>query len=152
MSKKKRCPKCKKLLPFTQFYRKTVKGKKSYQSYCKQCSKKASLKYQKSHPFFEKLRKQNSKAKSRAWFVEYKKTLKCNKCGEKRWYVLDFHHTDHRNKKYAIGQMVKQRMSQKSILEEIEKCIVLCANCHREYHYEEYMKKHKFFAYNRFIN
>ena len=56
-------------------------------------------------------------------------------CGEDRWYVLDFHHIG--DKDFNISQKVQEGCSLDTIKKEIEKCIVLCANCHREVHYKE---------------
>ena len=46
--------------------------------------------------------------------------------------ALDFHHIDRKNKKYNISAMVREGFSMREILQEIEKCEVLCSNCHRE--------------------
>jgi hypothetical protein len=62
-------------------------------------------------------------------------TQKCTKCSEKRWYVLDFHHLG--DKDIDVSRMVNDSYSIKKIKEEIRKCIVLCANCHRELHFLE---------------
>jgi len=61
---------------------------------------------------------------------------KCSKCNyNKSPYALDFHHT--RGKKEAnISFLIKDGAKQKA-LKEIEKCILLCANCHREVHHKD---------------
>jgi len=46
---------------------------------------------------------------------------------------LKYH--DPTNKKDHIAKMVGEGISIKTILKEIEKCKVLCANCHRKIHY-----------------
>lgn len=61
----------------------------------------------------------------------------CKECGENHPAVLDFHHRDPSTKISEVGTMVKERKSQEKILAEIEKCDVLCANCHRKHHYYE---------------
>ena len=63
---------------------------------------------------------------------------KKNKYGlsEKRWWVLDFHHIDPTKKEKNLSNMIRSN-SFKSVLQEIEKCIVLCSNCHRDLHYQE---------------
>lgn len=73
------------------------------------------------------------KRRRREKLIEYKKTQKCSKCGEDRWYVLDFHHNGEKDK--AISTLVSGGYSWKRVEEEIKKCIVLCANCHRELHF-----------------
>jgi hypothetical protein len=71
------------------------------------------------------------KRKYRKWFNELKKDG-CSLCGEKRFHVLDFHHLN--DKEYEIHKMVQKRMKKSKVLEEISKCILLCANCHAELH------------------
>ena len=58
---------------------------------------------------------------------------KCSKCGyNKCLSALDFHHN--RGKKEGhLSRLIKDFSKQKS-LKEIKKCILLCANCHREVH------------------
>lgn len=64
---------------------------------------------------------------------EFKKTLTCKKCGETRYYLFDFHHRDPSQKDFAISDRSRTPLPQ--LLEEMSKCDVLCANCHREWHY-----------------
>lgn len=67
-------------------------------------------------------------------FIDSQKE-KCAKCGETRAYVLDFHHRDLMMKEFTIGQVKKG--SQTVIQNEIDKYVVLCANCHRAFYYLE---------------
>ena len=59
------------------------------------------------------------------------------KCGEKRSYLLDFHHLDPTKKDSTVARLTSSSSSKQRIQDEIDKCIVLCANCHREFHYLE---------------
>lgn len=70
------------------------------------------------------------------WFEDYKKDLKCEICGEERWWVLDFHHKDPQFKEGNVSTFL-QNCSKSKIIEEIKKCSVLCSNCHRDLHYKE---------------
>jgi hypothetical protein len=55
---------------------------------------------------------------------------KCEICGYKKYQgVLDFHHL--RDKEFTIGNKGYTR-SWKKIQNELDKCVLLCANCHRE--------------------
>lgn len=67
---------------------------------------------------------------------EYKKTLKCENCGFDDYRALEFHHVTN-TKDFNISDAIRSRLSFNKILTEIEKCQVLCANCHRIYHYLE---------------
>jgi hypothetical protein len=49
---------------------------------------------------------------------------------------LQFHHIDGDDKLASIGNKGRT-WSEKKILEEIAKCLVLCGNCHAKLHYDE---------------
>jgi len=81
-------------------------------------------------------RKDRRRAKIRRWLYEYKDTqCECVRCGEDRPPCLDFHHPG--AKESDIATMVVDGYSRQSIREEIDRCIVLCANCHRIEHYDQ---------------
>lgn len=46
--------------------------------------------------------------------------------------ALEFHHTDSSKKDFTISQMKK--LNWKKIFKEAQKCVLVCANCHREIH------------------
>lgn len=61
---------------------------------------------------------------------------KCEKCGyDKCNAALDFHHLDPDTKDFALG-VTGQTRSWERIKAEIDKCILVCSNCHREIHFE----------------
>jgi len=61
--------------------------------------------------------------------AEIKTASGCVDCGEKNQIVLDFDHI--KDKKYNVSRMIHDGFSWKAILNEIKKCEVVCANCHR---------------------
>jgi len=71
---------------------------------------------------------------------EYKSKCKCAVCGYSKetrgkkfsTAVLNFHHHNS-DKLENVGNMIK-RYGWNTILKEIEKCIVICFNCHMELH------------------
>jgi hypothetical protein len=67
------------------------------------------------------------------WLWELKCGLICVKCGEDHPACFDFHHIDPKMKDGLISKMIK-RASMERVISEIEKCDVLCANCHRKLH------------------
>ena len=73
----------------------------------------------------------------REWYREYKASLKCTECGECRPECLDFHHENVKEKKFSVAGMQSKGFTIERIKEEIEKCIVLCCNCHRAHHARE---------------
>ena len=67
--------------------------------------------------------------------IEYKGG-KCSVCGYSRCAdALEFHHTDPTVKEFGISGKGYTRSWQK-VKEELDKCVLLCANCHREIHSE----------------
>lgn len=103
---------------------------------CRSCQKE----YRKEH--YEKnkqkyVQKANLYSQNfKEWFTEIKKNLSCKKCGESRHWVLDFHHTNPAEKDTDISTLLKYNNKQR-VLDEIDKCDVLCANCHRDLHYHQ---------------
>ena len=77
---------------------------------------------------------------------EFKKTLVCRKCGETRFYLLDFHHRDPAQKDYTISN--RTRTNLEDMLNEIDKCDPLCSNCHREWHY---LSTHENIEYEKWL-
>lgn len=74
-------------------------------------------------------------AKKQEDFQKFKSTLKCSKCGEDHIACLDFHHLEANKKKQNISVLAR-RCSAETLQKEIDKCIILCSNCHRKEHYE----------------
>jgi hypothetical protein len=65
---------------------------------------------------------------------ELKSQRGCKKCGETHPACLEFHHRDPAGKEMNISVMA-YRLSKPKMLAEIEKCDVLCSNCHRKLHW-----------------
>lgn len=77
------------------------------------------------------------------WLEDYKRDKKCIKCGFNHPAALDFHHRNPADKKYLVPYLASHNFSKEKILEEIAKCDILCANCHRIYHYENNHRRAK---------
>ena len=88
-------------------------------------------------------RVQKRKKGIREWFRELKEGLHCEVCGisgkDQAW-VLEFHHIEPASKKEGISYLVSHGYGKRRILDEIEKCVVICANDHRAEHYQEFME------------
>lgn len=80
------------------------------------------------------------RGKLRGWFLELKESLKCIRCDESRHWVLDFHHRDPTEKEASVSRVLRGGSKQR-VLDEIAKCDVLCANCHRDEHYKLQVRK-----------
>lgn len=130
----KTCPKCKIEKELKDFgnNKNTKDGK---QRYCKKCQAEFDHNHYLNNIKKHNIRRKKYKQKSSQWLKNYKQTCECKKCGDKRWYVLDFHHIDPLQKDNNVSNLMNKSI--KSTKKEIEKCIVLCSNCHREFHHLE---------------
>lgn len=107
------CTTCNKILPRSEFFPSdlNLKDNKNRLSSCKKC--------------IDRYRK------SRYDFIRKQKEVGCLICGEKDPACLDFHHLG--DKYEQISHMQSHSFS--TIQKEIDKCVVLCSNCHRKLHY-----------------
>ena len=101
-----------------------------------------SKKYYEANKPTEKIRLLHNKKQKKVEWDVYKATLKCINCGENHPATFDFHHVNPEEKKYSVNDLVSNKRWAR-VYEEIKKCIVLCANCHRKHHYEEDQQKKK---------
>jgi len=108
----KTCPRCKSTKPKSEFYTST-----KCSSYCKKCIKESN-----------KERQKNAKQMA----VDYKGGC-CSNCGyNKSLSALDFHHLDSTIKDPDWNNY--KRVFSNKYAKELDKCILLCSNCHREIH------------------
>ena len=64
------------------------------------------------------------------WLVQYLAEHPCEDCGESDVVVLEFDHPEDVEKRFDITRGLKDRNWQ-DVLDEISRCDVVCANCHR---------------------
>ena len=83
-----------------------------------------------------KVRQKKRRDDFNEWYYDYKSKLSCIRCGFSHPAALDFHHRDRGDKEFDPSRM-RDSTNKKKFLLEIEKCDVLCANCHRIHHYNE---------------
>ncbi len=79
----------------------------------------------------KKLRSQ----KKRLLYIEEKLQLKCCRCPENHVSCLEFHHLDPSKKEGNISSMIKHSWAKTK--KEMEKCIILCSNCHKKEHWDD---------------
>lgn len=104
------------------------------------CSNKCK---QKSH--YYKIKKQTNtyhsqtiRALKRKFFLIEKRGGKCEVCGyAKNISALEFHHIDSNTKESKLDARVLSNRNFDFILNEFEKCMLLCTNCHKELHNPE---------------
>ena len=110
------CPMCSKIKPLSEFYGR--RNKTGNSTYCKQCSTIMVI---------------NRQRKLKQLAIDYKGGC-CEKCGYNKYNgALEFHHLDPSKKDFTIGHSKLSTFNEK-IKEELDKCILVCANCHREIH------------------
>jgi hypothetical protein len=129
----KRCGRCGELKPLSDFaWRRKHRGQRH--NMCRPCHSA----YHREHYLANKQRYvDQARARQRAlrlerttYLLEYFAQHPCTDCGESDPVVLEFDHLDAEGKSFCISQGLPYRNWQ-SILDEIEKCEVVCANCHR---------------------
>jgi len=81
-----------------------------------------------------KSRCQIRRKERKKWYQEIMKDKSCKYCPENSIECLDWHHIDPSTKKSEVCKLLNQFRSFKSVLEEMNKCIVVCSNCHRKIH------------------
>lgn len=114
-----KCKYCKEEKPTEEFeIANIVKGKEYRRKKCKSCKQLT----------------QNIRRKKTAKIIcNLKKSLECVRCGFSDYRALEFHHLDRSTKSFNISESFTWSFGK--IQEEIEKCEILCANCHRIEHY-----------------
>ena len=90
--------------------------------------------YGKSHPEVVRRKNLTSRTKRQRWLDGIALYYGCSnpECkwdGEFEPAMLEFHHIDETQKKACIAHLKKQKLTR--LVEEINKCCVLCSNCHR---------------------
>jgi protein-arginine kinase activator protein McsA len=128
----KKCGKCKEVKQASEFSL-SRKKKSGLSSYCRTC---ASAYYQENrdrlYPMI-KARGKIARQSVKDFVLEYKSSHPCEKCGEADPAALDFHHSDGK-KEFTVGRALVLGRTLRRVKEEIEKCRVLCASCHRKFH------------------
>jgi transposase len=90
-------------------------------------------------------RVKSHRQKNKQKAVEYKGG-KCQVCGyNKSYWSLDFHHTTPGEKDFTIGNHAV--LSWEKIKKELDKCIMVCKNCHGEIHEKEFLENIKQISY-----
>lgn len=86
----------------------------------------------------KKVIRQRLKDRNKEFVWLYKLDNPCIVCREKDPRVLEFHHRNPEEKEATISYLIKSQASLVRLQEEIDKCDVLCANCHKKVHWYGY--------------
>ena len=124
------CIRCKQTKDISEFNFKFL-SKGIRQAQCKTCTRDyiKSHYYKNKQYYLVKAKRRNDRIKNlvRQYLWEYLSHHKCVDCGETDPIVLEFDHI--RDKKFAVSRIARRTLDQ--IQEEVRKCEVRCANCHR---------------------
>lgn len=115
------------------------KEKRSSGCYCKSCHNEYQKAYYKKHPRSINKSSQKQKQKIRELIIRAK-DVPCCDCGIKYpYYVMDFDHVRGK-KKFNLSVAASKYRSLLTVLNEINKCDIVCANCHRERTFQKHWK------------
>src|SRR5690554_4154882 len=102
---------------------------------CKECNKKAQRVQYSSNKKYYLDRNRELRASNRERYKKTKEGKPCTRCGGLFPQVcMDYDHIDHKSKRLCVAQMMGY--SWNVIQKEIDKCELVCANCHRIKTYE----------------
>lgn len=113
---KKYCSSCDQYRLIGEFYKR--RNKEHSYPYCKKCTK-------------EKSNKKHQNFKEKMILYKGGQCVSCsyNKCQD----ALEFHHLNPNEKDFTVAQY-KGSILNNTIKKELDKCILVCSNCHREIH------------------
>jgi hypothetical protein len=78
-----------------------------------------------------------SRINKKAIILAYLEEHPCVQCGFPDPRALDFHHRNASEKEFGVSRLLNMDVKMDRVWAEVEKCDVLCANCHRIHHAEE---------------
>ena len=135
MTHGKVCSKCNIEKELSEYY-KWKKQHPGYMPECKECHKQRQKVFRKEHKEhyskWQRQRKYSLKEKA----IQYKGN-KCYDCNISfPQYIYDFHHLDPSSKDFNPSKGFS--MPEEILYKELDKCVMLCANCHRTRHWASY--------------
>jgi hypothetical protein len=112
---------------------------RAYHSYCKECGKQLTRLHYRNNKRQYLERNLRSYAKRRALVINAK-SQPCADCGvQYPYYVMDLDHREGVQKNFSLHSV--QGATKEAVLREIEKCDVVCSNCHRVRTYNRRIKR-----------
>jgi len=130
------CSDCKKIKLHKEFHRcSTYKYRKGCAYYCKECACRRSRQNHAGRDHTgKKIKANNNNRENKLWAIEHMGG-KCQDClGVFHPCVYDFHHKDKETKNNNPSYFIK--MSKERAMKELDKCVLLCSNCHRVRHFK----------------
>ena len=132
----KKCTKCGEEKPIEEFWFKSKKSPElGRRSRCGSCLYLIFKEYRNQRKEYYNKKANESTAKRRLrhreYVFNYLLSHPCVDCFESDPIVLEFHHINPEKKSFTIGNAIQSPRSIETIQKEIDKCEVLCANCHK---------------------
>lgn len=127
----KTCNECKTSKNLDQFNKNKAR-KDGYSNVCRECMKIFRKRHydQNSQKVYGEVKARRKDLLDRVW--QYKCEHPCVDCGESNAIMLEFDHIPERTaKEFNISAAIQRGFSWDRILQEIQKCEVVCANHHR---------------------
>jgi len=118
--------------------------------YCKRCNarwtaewraqhpdkaKAVSSRYYAAHREDQKKRVQRLSVAKRERFRRWKAQQRCQRCPENHPACLEFHRRDPSKKDMNVSQLWRLGYAWERLMQEVAKCDILCANCHKKLHF-----------------
>lgn len=140
----KTCTKCGALKDESEYFVKDSRTGRLH-AQCKLCYKEHRqgyyaqhyAKYKTAYLLRAKVRRTQLRNEFRSNMLEYLADKACSICGEADIRVLELDHLRPAEKHFSISQAVRLGYTWKEVLEEVKKCRVLCANCHKRHTAEQ---------------
>ncbi len=134
----KTCTRCLATKPESEYFTKDKKTGRLH-TQCKSCYKEHRKTYREEHyrKYHDeylvraKLYREKIRKEYRDGMTEYLRDKSCEVCGESDTVVLEFDHIDRTTKSFGVSQAVRLGRRWNLVLEEIKKCRIVCANCHK---------------------
>jgi len=116
-----KCVKCSKTKPLEEFHKENNRRTGTHRS-CKSC-----------WALVKKKKWQQSKSEFTSMLGS-----ECQNCRYHRYLSpLQFHHVNSDNKEHTLSRLICHESRRDEVLEELDKCCLLCSNCHDAFHAEE---------------
>ena len=131
----KNCSKCKVLKSLEEFAVAKTKADGRTPD-CKECKRAYNKNYYSENYDAERIRLKRRQNEQRQVLEQYFREVKtkCSRCGEGRFAALDFHHKDPSTKEITLSEAFNRIWSLEKVKKEVNKCEVICSNCHRVEH------------------
>lgn len=121
MIARKMCAFCKKMRGIKEFH-KNKSTADGLQAICKLCTQ-----------FKTTVKKYSFKME----YEKFMSTVRCKECGVIDHRIMDWHHENPEEKTANVSELLASYTWGERLYAEMRKCIPLCSNCHRIFHYED---------------